>query len=391
LVVVNSGVINEFKIADPYYRSIGDGAMRIALKVQGLRKTFRVKSGRLVQTIEAVRGVSFEVNNGEVFTLLGPSGCGKTTTLRCIAGLEDPDDGEIEIDGLTVFSRSRSVSVPPEKRGVGMVFQNYSIWPHMNVFENVAYPLRARRMPRDEVVRRVRWALSLVKLEGMENRPATKLSGGQQQRVALARALISEPKALLLDEPLSNLDARVRERLRDELRSLLRSLDVATVYVTHDQLEAFVISDRIGLMNEGELLETGDPIQLYFKPKTKFGAEFLGSANVIEGEARPDGTIETQIGKIVVEPSDPDIVDGKVYVVFRAESVRLDPTGECANTPNSFKGIVLERKFLGDKWELSVDVNGVSIRVSVPSGLDIRTGSRVCVQIDSATCSLVRR
>jgi iron(III) transport system ATP-binding protein len=365
--------------------------MRIALKVQGLRKTFRVKSGRLVQTIEAVRGVSFEVNNGEVFTLLGPSGCGKTTTLRCIAGLEDPDDGEIEIDGLTVFSKSRSVSVPPEKRGVGMVFQNYSIWPHMNVFENVAYPLRAKRMPRDEVVRRVRWALSLVKLEGMENRPATKLSGGQQQRVALARALVSEPKVLLLDEPLSNLDARVRERLRDELRSLLRSLDVATVYVTHDQLEAFVISDRIGLMNEGELLETGDPIQLYFKPKTKFGAEFLGSANVIEGEARPDGTIETQIGKIVVEPSDPDIVDGKVYVVFRAESVRLDPTGECANTPNSFKGIVLERKFLGDKWELSVDVNGVSIRVSVPSGLDIRTGSRVCVQIDSATCSLVRR
>ncbi|MDJ0274929.1 MAG: ABC transporter ATP-binding protein [Aigarchaeota archaeon] len=365
--------------------------MCVALRVQGLRKTFRVKSGRLVQVVEAIREMDFEVREGEVFTLLGPSGCGKTTTLRCIAGLEDPDEGEVEIGGVTVFSKTRSISVSPEKRGIGMVFQNYSVWPHMSVFENVAYPLRAKGVPKDELVRRVRWALSLVKLDGLEDRPATRLSGGQQQRVALARAIVSEPKVLLLDEPLSNLDAKVREELRDELRHLLRSMNIATVYVTHDQLEAFVMSDRIGLMSEGELLEVGDPVQTYFRPRTKFGAEFLGSANVLEGELLPDGTVDTRIGKIVVESRDPTLDHGKVYVVFRSESVDLDLTGTCSGTTNAFAGTVREKKFLGDRWELSVEVSGVILRVSLPSRVNVATGSRVCVRIDPALCSLVRK
>src|SRR5947208_4239144 len=208
-------------------------------------------------TVNAVDGVNFAVQRGEIFTLLGPSGCGKTTTLRLVAGLEEPDGGEIYIDGKIVAAPQRGVFLPPEKRQLGMVFQSYAIWPHLTVFENVAFPLRVRRESTELIRQRVDHTLESVGLGGFADRGATQLSGGQQQRVALARALVYEPAVLLLDEPLSNLDAKLREQMRFELRALHESLNITTVYVTHDQEEALALSDRIGLMHEGTLLEVG--------------------------------------------------------------------------------------------------------------------------------------
>jgi len=364
--------------------------MHYQLKVEGLSKVYRVKTKGGLQEIYAVRGLSFEVGDGEVFTLLGPSGCGKSTTLRCIAGLEEPDEGEITIQGKTVYSSEKKIMIPPEERRVGMVFQSYTIWPHMNVFENVAYPLKARKIAREEIVRKVKWALGLVKLDGMEERPATKLSGGQQQRVALARALVAEPSVLLLDEPLSNLDARVREELRDELRSLLKSLGIAVVYVTHDQVEAFAISDRLGLMNEGVLIEVKSPVELYFRPETRFAAEFLGSANILEGEIVGDGVVDTPLGRLHLSRHIDPHEWGKVHVCFRAESVILDPVGRCTGQ-NTFIGLVVDRKFLGVQWELALDVNGVTIRVRVPSYIDLQVGARVCMKIENSSLSIIKR
>src|SRR5579885_3417366 len=216
------------------------------ITVRGLVKRFETKEA----TRNVVNGLEFEIPEGKLFTLLGPSGCGKTTTLRMIAGLERPSDGEILLDGKVVYSRSQNVFVPANKRPIGMVFQSYAIWPHMTVFENVAFPLRVskQRIPRSEISRRVEEALALVQLAGYGGRMATQLSGGQQQRLALARALVREPKLLLLDEPLSNLDAKLREHMRAELREIQRRLGVTTIYVTHDQAEAMALRNRIALM-----------------------------------------------------------------------------------------------------------------------------------------------
>jgi len=222
------------------------------IEVKQLHKTFTTEQGG----VQAVQGVNFEVSRGEIFTLLGPSGCGKTTVLRSIAGLERPDDGELTIDGRVVFADRGRTMVPPHDRGVGMVFQSYAIWPHLTVFENVAFPLLYGnfKLPKSEVKRAVRRALESVQLQGLEDRPAPLLSGGQQQRVALARALVYEPKVLLLDEPLSNLDAKLRTEMRVEIRELVKRLTITSVYVTHDQEEALVLSDRIAVMHAGNLV-----------------------------------------------------------------------------------------------------------------------------------------
>src|SRR5205823_12558032 len=216
------------------------------------------------------------VPEGKFYTLLGPSGCGKTTTLRCLAGLESPDSGEIEIAGQVVYSSRTGALVRPDHRPIGMVFQNYAIWPHMNVFENVAFPLRVSERPpsRDETRRMVTEALALVGLEGLEDRPAPQLSGGQQQRLALARALVRKPKLLLLDEPLSNLDAKLRQRMRIELRELQRRLRITTIYVTHDQAEALFLSHRVAVMQNGRIAQEGRPRDLYASPSSGFVADF---------------------------------------------------------------------------------------------------------------------
>src|SRR5512139_4143062 len=233
--------------------------------------------------IAALSQVDLTIPAKQIFTLLGPSGCGKTTLLRCIVGLEMPDSGEIAIGEETVFSSEKNTFVPPEKRGLNMVFQSYAIWPHMNVFDNVAYPLQARKVPRDEIRRRVEKTLRFVQLEGFENRPATRLSGGQQQRVALARALVAEPRVILFDEPLSNLDAKLREETRKELRAFLEKLQITAVYVTHDRVEALSLSDAIAVMRSGRIVEIGTPRQIYFDSDQRFVADFIGRTNLIDG------------------------------------------------------------------------------------------------------------
>lgn len=238
--------------------------------------------------VMAVKQVSFTVRRGEHLTLLGPSGCGKTTTLRSIAGLEQPSGGEIRIDGHTVFSTAQHVNVPTEKRGVSMVFQSYAIWPHMTVFENVAYGLRVRRLGKQEITEKVHWALDLVRLGDFAQRSAAKLSGGQQQRVALARSFAFSPTVILFDEPLSNLDAKLRAEMRLEIKELQHRLGITSVYVTHDQEEALAISDRVIVMNTGIIEQIGTPGEIYDTPRTAFVADFVGAANLLRGTTWPD-------------------------------------------------------------------------------------------------------
>src|SRR5690348_2368362 len=233
--------------------------------------------------VRAARDVSFDVPEGKLFTLLGPSGCGKTTTLRSIAGLERPVSGEIEVGGRTVYSSGRNIFVAPNRRNFGMVFQSYAIWPHMNVFQNVAFPLEVRKLNKKEMRERVMRVLTAVQLDHLVERGATKLSGGQQQRLALARALVMEPQLLLLDEPLSNLDAKLRDRMRTEVKRLQRELNLTTIYVTHDQSEALALSHEIAVMNDGFIKQIGTPRQIYETPNSQFVADFVGTTNFIGG------------------------------------------------------------------------------------------------------------
>jgi iron(III) transport system ATP-binding protein len=245
------------------------------ISVENLTKTYAGSATAIL------RRVSFQVARGEIYTLLGPSGCGKTTSLRSIAGLETPDGGTIRLDDRTVFSTEQRINLPPERRDIGMVFQSYAIWPHMTVAENVAYPLRARKVPSAELRRRVSDALEIVGLLELADRPSPNLSGGQQQRIAVARAIVGEPKLLLLDEPLSNLDAKLRNQMRTDLGNLQKRLGHTMVYVTHDQEEALALSDRIALMRGGEIIEEGTPRTMYCSPKHPFTAGFLGGANFV--------------------------------------------------------------------------------------------------------------
>ena len=281
--------------------------------------------------ITAVNGMAFDVREAEMVTLLGPSGCGKTTTLRCIAGLETPDRGIIKVQGDVLTQQPGGVLVPPEKRSLAMVFQSYAIWPHMNVFENVAYGLRARRVDPGRIRARVQEVLRLVGLGGMDRRPATQLSGGQQQRVALARAIVLEPKILLLDEPLSNLDAKLRESTRVELRDLQQRLGITAVYVTHDQAEAMALSDRLIVMRNGVIEQEGPPLEVYMRPRTAFVADFMGRANLLAGVVlgREDGRlrVETALGPVSCIGNDRMAPGDKVLVCIRPETLRLGLPG----------------------------------------------------------------
>ena len=260
--------------------------------------------------VPAVKGISFRVRAGEQLTLLGPSGCGKTTTLRAIAGLERPSAGAIRIGGETMYASAEGINIPAEKRGLSMVFQSYAIWPHMTVFENVAYGLRVRRKSRQEILTRVREALALVQMAPYENRPASALSGGQQQRVALARACVFQPSVLLFDEPLSNLDAKLRADMRIELRELQHRLGITSVYVTHDLEEALAMSDRIVVMRDGNIEQIGSPTEIYNLPRNAFVADFIGSSNLIAGRLRPDLASD---GLIALETSAGQIVHGVAH------------------------------------------------------------------------------
>ncbi len=325
------------------------------LVVDQLRKTYDAGTGK----VKAVEDVSFTVEDGRFYTLLGPSGCGKTTTLRCIAGLERPEGGSVKLDE-TVFSANGSF-MPPHRRDIGMVFQSYAIWPHMSVFQNVAFPLEvAKPKPsRKEITKAVEETLALVGLEGLESRPAPQLSGGQQQRLALARALVRRPRLLLLDEPLSNLDAKLRERMRIELRELQRRVGITTVYVTHDQAEALFLSHRIAVMHDGRIVQEGAPRDIYGGPRSGFVADFVGTATFVEGVVTGEGL--RTLGGILRcgVPDDLKPGDGAI-LVLRPEDVIVRP--DATGSPNEFRGVLRVAAFLGDHLDCIVDVAGTRIR-----------------------------
>jgi iron(III) transport system ATP-binding protein len=288
----------------------------------------------------AVNGVSFTVGRGEHLTLLGPSGCGKTTTLRAIAGLEQPSSGSITIDGQAMFDAAARRNVPAEQRGVSMVFQSYAVWPHMSVFNNVAYGLRVRKQGAADIKANVERALDLVQMRHLADRPASKLSGGQQQRVALARAVAFSPTVVLFDEPLSNLDAKLRAEMRVELRELQRRLDITSVYVTHDQEEALAISDRVIVMNVGVIEQIGTPEEIYNRPKSRFVADFVGSANLIKGRVTAPGVFEAEGGVIL------KTVGGSSGTEVAVRTAYIDLAAQPGD--NQLPGTVRQRMFHGD-------------------------------------------
>ena len=347
------------------------------ISIRALQKSFQAQQGR----VDALRSINLEVAEGEFCVLLGPSGCGKTTTLRCVAGLERPDGGEIEIAGKLVNSPARRVFVATERRELGMVFQSYAIWPHMNVFQNVAFPLtqgRSRHSKAD-VADRVEKALKRVQLDGLGDRPATDLSGGQQQRVAMARAMVTEPKILLMDEPLSNLDARLREQMRVELRKITKSIGVTTLYVTHDQAEALSLGDRVCVMNAGEILQIAPPHDVYEKPASLFVAQFVGEMNFVKGTVEAKDRVASRLGAIVVAVPNGINAGAAVTLAIRPEHVQVAAarSDAVANTV----GKVTSKNYLGDASLLEVEVNGVTLLAKLAGDTEVSVGQQAAVEL----------
>jgi iron(III) transport system ATP-binding protein len=369
-----------------------------ALSVHNLVKLFPGSGRGDREPVLAVAELSFDVEPGELFTILGPSGCGKTTALRCVAGLETPDGGEIATGERTLFSAARRVSVPASERSLGMVFQSYAIWPHMTVFANAAFPLtaapRRRRPSRAQILERTGRTLAAVRLEHLAGRPATDLSGGEQQRLALARALVMEPALLLLDEPLSNLDARLREEMRIELRRLQRELGVTSVYVTHDQVEALSLSDRIAVMRAGRLEQIGTPREVYARPASQFVADFIGAPNLVPGVVA--GPVANGLVRISTPGGGLEIPGGtglpvgmEIVVVVRPEHVRLEP--RAAGPANGgWPGVVLTQAFLGDSVDHVVDVAGNPVRVRTSVAGAVPSGAQVILRVDGTSCAVLR-
>ncbi|HLG70436.1 MAG TPA: ABC transporter ATP-binding protein [Chloroflexota bacterium] len=317
------------------------------ISIRGLVKEFRIADG----AVRAINGLDLQVEEGEFYVIVGASGSGKTTLLRCVAGLETPDGGEIALAGKTVSSDNPPCWVPPQHRRLGMVFQSYAVWPHMTVFDNVALPLTdgVQRIPRKEVASRVQQALELVELGHVAQRPATLLSGGQQQRVALARAIAVNSKLLLMDEPLSNLDARLREDVRGRIRDLAKDLGSTVLYVTHDQVEAMAVADKIALLQHGELLQAGSPDELYTRPGCTEVADFFGTMNWLAGKPVGEGRAATAIGELRFAGS----CDGaELRLGFRPEA--LVPASSSAQ--NQLAATLLSSTFLGDQYVFKVQV-----------------------------------
>ena len=356
------------------------------IEIKNLFKRFK--------NVVAVNHVDLEVKKGEMLTLLGPSGCGKTTTLRCIAGLEKPEEGDIVIDGKPMLSEG---FIHPSKRGIGMVFQNYAVWPHMKVFNNIVYGLKLQKISKQNMRGRAQQVLGLVGLDGLEDRYPAQLSGGQQQRVALARALVSNPKVLLLDEPLSNLDAKLREKMRFEIKSLVRRMGITSVYVTHDQAEAMVISDRIAVMDSGNIVQIGTAQEIYKQPANRFVADFIGTMNFMSGEVveavqnTNSVYVRTEFSeKMLCTTSDTTatIPGKKVYASIRPEDVEIftePPQGR----ENLFKCTITHKAYLGNFLYLFVSVNGSMIRVQVPHHLPQEEGQELYLFLNPEKCMVL--
>lgn len=357
------------------------------IRIRGVSKHY-VSEGKVIKALD---GVDLTIPAQEIFTLLGPSGCGKTTLLRCIVGLEMPDTGEIAIGDDIVWSREKGISVPPEKRGLGMVFQTYAIWPHMTVFDNVGYPLQVRGAPREEVRARVAKALEFVQLAGFEGRPATKLSGGQQQRVALARALVAEPRVILFDEPLSNLDAKLREETRKELRAFLEELRITAVYVTHDRVEALALSDTIAVMRAGRIVEIGTPRKIYFDADDRFVADFIGRANLVHARVRGEEggltVVDCPLGAIACQRRDFP-AGGEATLCLRPEFIHL-AAGESPAGRNVVNARIESLTFVGEHYEAEIRAGEERLLARIDADAKLAVGDAVSFTLDPAHCLLV--
>ena len=348
------------------------------------------------EIVKAAQNVTYEVPEGKLFTLLGPSGCGKTTTLRSIAGLERPRAGEITVGGVTVFSSEKNIFVAPNKRNFGMVFQSYAIWPHMNVFQNVAFPLNvgSKKYSKKEIEDKVMRVLTAVGLDHVSDREATKMSGGQQQRLALARALVMEPKLLLLDEPLSNLDAKLRERMRFELKRMQRELGLTTIYVTHDQGEALALSHEIAVMNAGRVVQIGSPRDIYERPTNKFVADFVGLTNFLDAtieapEAEEDRyRVQSSIGQLAVTSMDRFAKGDAVLVSVRPEDVELHETRP--NGANIIEAVVDFKVFLGEYMDYQVKVGDQQILARVHPSFKAPVGGTVYLRLNPEKCITIQ-
>ena len=357
----------------------------LALRVIDLKKQFqRERGGR----VNAVDGVSLDIERGSMVTVLGPSGCGKTTLLRCIAGLEVPTSGEIWSGNRLLSSGGKGLLVPPERRGFGMMFQSYAVWPHMSVFENVAYSLKVRHAPKPEIEERVTNILDVVGIAHLRNEYSTRLSGGQQQRIALARCLVNDPDVILFDEPLSNVDAKVREELRVELLAMQRRIGFAGVYVTHDQEEAMAISDRVVVMNDGKAVQVGPPREVYRRPASRFVAGFVGVVNLWPGRvgAAATGedvrTIATELGDVRVAaanlPRDCSNEGTEVALVSRPEALTVVQDRPPAGTiDNVWEGTVRAEMFRGAHTDLFVEVGPHIVRARADGETETRVGQTI--------------
>ena len=338
-------------------------------------------------TLSAVDHVSLDIRDGEFFTLLGPSGCGKTTLLRCIAGFWKQDNGHIWFDDELIDN------IPAHKRETGMVFQNYAVFPHLNVYDNIAYGLKARRLNSTEIKERVRRALELVRLSGLDRRIPSQLSGGQQQRVALARSLVIEPRVLLMDEPLSNLDAKLRVEMRNDIRKLQNELKITTIYVTHDQEEALTISDRLAVMNMGKVEQIDNPIGIYQNPRSKYVAGFIGQTNFVEGEIRSfdkaSSTAIVDVGGFEIDAPLPELVTDKhVILAVRPEKLKIVEDSSQPPARNELLGKVESVSFLGSVAEYQIKPEGrestILVRVHEPKPDQLkRQGDRVKIHVEN--------
>jgi iron(III) transport system ATP-binding protein len=362
------------------------------LEIEDLKKIYSNDDGTAGG---GVFGVSLTIKRGEMFTLLGPSGCGKTTTLRSIAGLETPDSGRITLSGQDIYRFETKTSVPMHRRDIGMVFQSYAIWPHMTVSENAAYPLKTRRprLSKEAVAEKVAKTLDMVGLSEFRDRAATRLSGGQQQRLALARALTREPSLLLMDEPLSNLDAQLREQMRTELLRLQRESGLTSIYVTHDQVEALALSDRIAVMNKGLIVQIGTPVEIYDRPATAFVASFIGRSSFIAGDlkapsdAKGMATVDSRIGPLHCYVGKQRSPQNNLSVVVRPENVELiELDSSQARAPrlnNCFRGVVRKKVYLGEINEFTVIVEDgkAEITARVSPSRSISVGQQVILHL----------
>ncbi len=354
------------------------------IEIEDLTKRYAGAEGEAA----AVLGLSLSIASGEFVTLLGPSGCGKTTTLRLIAGYLTPDAGRISVAGR-VLSSPQAV-VPPEARGMGMVFQNYAVWPHKTVFENVVFGLKIRRVPAAKAREQVGRMLELVNLPGLENRYPSELSGGQQQRVALARSLVVEPAILLLDEPLSNLDAKLRERMRIELKQLQRRTGITFIYVTHDQAEALALSDRIAVMHQGRLQQYGTPREVYRHPANRVVADFMGLVNLVPAQLQPgsNGSLIAAAGslQLAIAPPPAARAGETVELAIRPENIHLRAANG-AGEPG-VRARIEEVSYLGNLIEYIVAVGTIRLRVQAGPDADFAPGSEALLSIDAGQCKV---